>query len=286
MQHISSPKRTSEILSRYGIRLKKNLGQNYMIDTNSIRKMVSSAGVKLGDTVLEIGSGIGSLTEILAEEGARVVAVEIDKKVSDAFSDIFAEELATGRVVLITEDAMDIDYGKLYSEYDIDKMVSNLPYKVSAPLMLKILRESDIKKHWITVQKDIADRILAGIGDKNYSSYSVKANFLADWSMSFKVSRNCFIPRPFVDSVVLEVSRKLLPSGFEDDRDVEDLFNLINASFAHRRKKLLNSLSLDARYSKVLPVIGRLLSDRGKDAGVRAEELALEDFIYIYKNMG
>jgi len=286
-QYISSPKRTTEILSEYGIRLRKSLGQNYMIDTNSIKKMVSKACIEEKETILEIGSGIGSLTEILLGSGAfRVVCVEIDKKVAEAFSNIFSKELESGKVRLILEDAMDIDFGALSLEYGIVKMVSNLPYKVAAPLMLKILREApDIKSSWVTIQKDIADRMLARSGDKNYSSYTIKSNFLGEYRSLFKVSRNCFMPKPFVDSMVLEARRRRLPEGFDGDSDVGDFFDLVNSSFIHRRKKLLNSLSLNTRYGVKLKKITSLLRDLGKDTGLRAEELDLEDYIHIYKNI-
>lgn len=285
-QYISSPKRTSEILSQYGIRLKKGLGQNYMIDTNSIKKIVSLAGIEKGEAILEIGSGIGSLTEILLEAGAgKVICIEIDKRVSGAFRDLFNRQIDEGRVELIIIDAMDIDYGDLYSEYNIKKMVSNLPYKIAAPLMLKILLETlEVGEFWATIQKDIADRMLAKRGDKNYSSYTVKSNLLAEYKSSFKVSRNCFIPKPFVDSVVLEGRRKSLPEGFID-QDIQDFFNLVNNAFLHRRKKLLNSLSLNVSYGTILDRIKELLQELGKSSGVRAEDLTLEDFIYIYKNI-
>jgi 16S rRNA (adenine1518-N6/adenine1519-N6)-dimethyltransferase len=285
-QYISSPKRTSEILSQYGIRLRKGLGQNYMIDTNSIKKMVSLAGIKKGETVLEIGSGIGSLTEILLEAGAgKVICIEIDKKVSEAFRELFNDQINQGNIELIITDAMNMDYRELCGKYSIKKMVSNLPYKVAAPLMLKILLETPVmEQFWATIQKDIADRMLAKKGDKNYSSYTLKSNLLAEYKSCFKVSRNCFIPRPFVDSVVLEGRRKNLPKDFEN-QDIRDFFDLVNISFLHRRKKLLNSISLNAKYGAILDKIKDLLQELGKDPRVRAEDLTLEDFIYIYNNI-
>ena len=151
--------------------------------------------------------------------------------------------------------------------------------------MLNILLEAPgVEKFWVTIQKDIADRMLARKGDKNYSSYTVKSNLLAEYKSCFKVSRNCFIPKPFVDSVVLEAKRKNLPENFES-RDIQEFFNLANSGFLHRRKKLLNSLSLDAKYSEVLDRIKELLKDLDKDPGVRSEDLTLQDFVYIYKNI-
>jgi len=199
--YISSPGKTVKILSDHNIRLRKSLGQNYIIDTNSVKKMVSFAQVTGEDSILEIGCGIGSLTEVLLENRpAKIICIEVDRKVSEIFRDIFREEIGNGSVVLIIEDAMDIDFEKLSSLYNINKMISNLPYKIAATLTLKILKETEkIPQSWMTIQKDIADRLTAEPGDKNYSSYTVKSNTLACYRSCFKISRNCFLPRPFVD---------------------------------------------------------------------------------------
>jgi len=286
-QYISSPKRTIGILSAYGIRLRKGLGQNYIIDTNTIKKIVAAADIRKGEAVLEIGSGIGSLTEILLQEGAgKVICIEIDKKVSEAFRATLAGALEEGKIELITKDAMDIDLGSLSSEYGINKMVSNLPYKIAAPLMLKILRGApQIKTTLVTIQKDIADRILASKGDKDYSAYTVKSDLLADHRACFKVSRNCFMPKPFVDSVVLETSRKGLPPIFKTAGQVDRYFDLVNSAFRHRRKKLLNSLAASEAYKARLERITGLLKDLDKDFSVRAEDLSPGDYIYIFKNL-
>ncbi len=286
-QYISSPKRTSEILSDYGIRLRKRLGQNYMIDTNSIKKLVSLADIVPGETILEIGSGIGSLTEILLKSGAgKVICIEIDRKVSEAFKDIFSDDIKKGRIELKTIDAMDIDFEKLAKEHNIEKMLSNLPYKIAAPLMLKMLREAPSITHfWATIQKDIAERLLAETGDKNYSSYTIKSNLLADYRLCFKISRNCFIPKPFVGSVVVEVSRRTLPEGFGGSNGIEKFFDLVNSSFIHRRKKLLNSLALSKNYRRELDKITGLLPGIGKNTEVRAQNLSLEDYIFLFKNL-
>jgi 16S rRNA (adenine1518-N6/adenine1519-N6)-dimethyltransferase len=288
MQHyISSPKNTLKILSDYGIRLRKSLGQNYIIDTNSIKKMVSLAGIRSGEAILEVGSGIGSLTEIIIGSGAeRVACIEIDKKVSMAFKDIFQKEVDSGRIILLTMDAMDVDYGRLASENRIEKMLSNLPYKIASPLILKILVEApQIKSFYVTVQKDIADRIMAKRGDKNYSSFTVKSNLLADYRQCFKISRYCFMPKPFVDSAVIEAKRKPLPAGFRNYDDMRKFFNFVNSSFLHRRKKILNSLQFNTDYSGKLDKISSLLQERGKDSSMRAEDLALDDYIYIFNNL-
>ncbi len=283
---ISSPGETARILSGYGIRLKKSLGQNFLVDTNSAKKIVKYAGVDSRDVILEIGSGIGSLTEILINKAKRVVCIEIDNLLIKAFKDIF-DEVSKEKIQLIQVDALKLDYAYIAGKYRITKVVSNLPYSIAAPLLMKILMEAEgIRKLFVTMQKDIAERLLASAGDKNYSSYTVKANFLADFNFCFRISRNCFLPRPFVDSVVIKVDRKdnrfLIDQGFE----IDDFFDFINGCFLHRRKKLVNSLSQsNSRYCHKSELAIKLLSEIGKNENVRAEELRLEDYIFLYKKL-
>ncbi|MBE3115429.1 MAG: ribosomal RNA small subunit methyltransferase A [Actinobacteria bacterium] len=284
--YISSPGKTVQILSRYGIRLKKSLGQNFLIDTNSAKKIISYAGVNADDVILEVGSGIGSLTEILFPKVKRVVCVEIDNLLIEAFKDIFSENLGE-KIQLIQADALKLNYTDIAGKYKINKVVSNLPYNIAAPLILKILIEAeDIKKLFITIQKDIAERLLASAGDKNYSSYTVKSNFLADFNFCFQISRNCFLPKPFVGSAVVEVSRKDNRGLMDENFKTGDFFDFVNSCFLHRRKKLINSLSQsNTRYCYKLELIIKLLSEIGKNRDVRAEELYLKDYIFLYKKL-
>ncbi|MDP3011693.1 MAG: 16S rRNA (adenine(1518)-N(6)/adenine(1519)-N(6))-dimethyltransferase RsmA [Candidatus Hydromicrobium sp.] len=284
--YISSPGKTVQILSRYGIRLKKSLGQNFLIDTNSAKKIISYAGVNADDVILEVGSGIGSLTEILFPKVKRVVCVEIDNLLIEAFKDIFSENLGE-KIQLIQADALKLNYTDIAGKYKINKVVSNLPYSIAAPLILKILIEAeDIKKLFITIQKDIAERLLASAGDKNYSSYTVKSNFLADFNFCFQISRNCFLPKPFVGSAVVEVSRKDNRVLMDENFKTGDFFDFVNSCFLHRRKKLINSLSQsNTRYCYKLELIIKLLSEIGKNKDVRAEELYLKDYISLYKKL-
>lgn len=284
--YISSPGKTVQILSRYGIRLKKSLGQNFLIDTNSAKKIISYAGVNADDVILEVGSGIGSLTEILLPKVKRVVCVEIDNLLIEAFKDIFSENLGE-KIQLIQADALKLNYTDIAGKYKINKVVSNLPYNIAAPLILKILIEAeDIKKLFITIQKDIAERLLASAGDKNYSSYTVKSNFLADFNFCFQISRNCFLPKPFVGSAVVEVSRKDNRVLMDENFKIGDFFDFVNSCFLHRRKKLINSLSQsNTRYCYKLELIIKLLSEIGKNRDVRAEELYLKDYISLYKKL-
>src|SRR3972149_1678760 len=283
--YISSPSRTAQILKYYGIKLKKSLGQNFLIDTNSAKKIVKYAGVNSRDIILEIGSGIGSLTEILIGEAKKVVCIEIDKRLVKVFEDIFKDS-SKEKIKLIQADALKIDYAFIADKYKITKVISNLPYSIAAHLLLKILTETeDIKKFFVTIQKDIAARLLASVGDKNYSSYNLKSNFLADFNYCFQISRNCFFPRPFTDSVVVEINRK--DTGILADKNLStgDFFDFLNSCFLHRRKKLVNSLSLSDRYCHKLELVIKLLSEIGKSKDVRAEELYLKDYIFLFKEL-
>lgn len=282
--YISSPGRTIQILNKYKIKLRKNLGQNFLIDTNSARKIASCAGVNSDDVILEIGSGIGSLTEILLATAKKVICVEVDNLMIKVFRDIFEDKIGK-EVQLISSDALKIDYSEIGLKYGINKMVSNLPYSIAAPLILKILTESEnIKALFATIQKDIALRLLALPGDKNYSSYTVKAKFLADFSLCFNISRNCFMPRPFVDSAVVRADRKDTSVLTGKKFSTPDFFNFVNSCFLHRRKKLVNSLFQDDCKYKLETVTG-LLSDMGRGKDVRAQELDLKDYVYLYKKL-
>jgi len=278
--YISHPSRTARILKEYGIFLKKRLGQNFLADINILKKIAGVSELSKKENVLEIGSGIGSLTEVLLQNASRIMCIEVDRKLIKAFVDIFGEKIGN-KVILIEKDAMKLNYHEIAARYEIRKMVSNLPYGIAAPLILKILVEApQIRKMYITIQKDIAERLLAEKGSKNYSSYTVKANLLADFRLLFSVSRNCFIPVPNVDSAVIEVSANKKSKL----TNILDFFEFIEICFLHRRKKLINSITAGGNKSYIdkMHLIIKMLHDTGKDENVRAEELSLEEFLTIF----
>ncbi|MBM3700389.1 MAG: ribosomal RNA small subunit methyltransferase A [Actinobacteria bacterium] len=293
-QYISSPSKTAEILKEYDIRLKKTLGQNFIIDTNILKKIVRLSGIGKGETILEIGSGIGSLTEILLGSAEKVVCVELDSRLSDVFETTL-QYYVPERAILIKDDAMKLDYAHLAEKYNIKKIVSNLPYKIAAPLILKILFNAPIiSKMYLTIQKDIADRLLASKGDKNYNAFSVKAGFLADFKVLFSVQKASFIPVPHVDSVFIEVAsksggneagkfKKSYNGGFSEGK-IKEFFEFIDACFLHRRKKMLNSLeksSLEYIKGKTENII-EYLEKSGKNKNIRAEELSIYEFLELF----
>jgi len=283
--YISSPSKTAEILNLHNIRLKKSLGQNFLIDTNILKKITRAAELKPEDIVLEIGSGIGSLTEIMLPQVKKIICIEVDGRLVQVFNEIFRSRLSS-QIDLIESDAMKLDYKELMARTGATKVVSNLPYKIAAPLILKIMLEAPGIEHYcLTIQKDIADRLVAKKGDKNYSSYAVKANFLADFKILFTVSRSCFIPAPFVDSVVVKAGRKT--SKKTADINTPDFFGFVEDCFLHRRKKMINSLlaSNEYKYVDKINLIIKMLHGIGKDKNLRAEDLDLDGFLFLYRSL-
>jgi 16S rRNA (adenine1518-N6/adenine1519-N6)-dimethyltransferase len=318
--YISSPSKTSEILSQYSIKLKKSLGQNFLIDTNVLKKIIRAAELKPDDVVLEIGSGIGSLTELMLSCVKKVICIEIDSLLAGAFRNIFSKNIGSN-LELIEADALRLNYEEICGRYSVNKIVSNLPYKIAAPLIIKILLEpTEIKTMYLTIQKDIAARFLAKVGDKNknYSSYTVKSNFLADFAVLFSISRNCFMPKPFVDSVVVKTSQKDIIENIKSlgvnraavnkvvgskaaggkaaggkaadtkapAERILAFFNFIDKCFTHRRKKLVNSLfGGSPKNIDKIDLTVKMLSDIGKGRDARAEELTLADYLFLYNNL-
>ncbi|MCL6087862.1 MAG: hypothetical protein M1475_05575, partial [Actinobacteria bacterium] len=175
--YISAPSRTAEILKQYNLTLRKTLGQNFLIDANVLKKIAKFAELKKSDVILEVGAGIGSLTEIIVPNVKKIICVEMDRNIAAAFKEIFVSKIGR-KVFLIVGDAMKLNYNEICLKYGISKFVANLPYKIAAPLILRILSQTDkIKDFYITIQKDIADRMLAKPGDRNYNAFTVKLNY-------------------------------------------------------------------------------------------------------------
>ena len=286
-EFISSAGNTALLLKKYDIRLKKSLGQNFLIDTNVLKKIAKASGAGENDTILEIGSGLGSLTEILVPLVKNMVCVEVDTKLSKAFREEMAGFIGSN-ITLIESDAMKIDYGRLAGEFKINKVVSNLPYKIAAPLIITILKNAPgIDKMYLTIQKDIADRLTAKAGDKNYSSYTVKTALLADFKIMFQISGTCFMPVPNVGSVFVEVCRKNIKDSKIKPDNINEFLSFIDNCFLHRRKKLVNSLQkvLEKYNIDKKDLMVKMLHGIGKDAEVRAEDLTLEDFIKLFLSL-
>ena len=250
----------------------KKLGQNFVIDANTVRRIVKSAGVVAGETVVEVGPGLGSLTLGLLEAGAAVVAVEIDKRLA-AQLPVTVSSLAPGSsLTVITEDALRVDS----LPGDPSVFVANLPYNVSVPVLLHFLEHFDsIDRGLVMVQAEVGERVAAGPGSKVYGSPSIKAAWYGEFSTAGKVSRQVFWPVPNVDSILVRFERREQP-GTEEERLAT--FALVDAAFQQRRKMLRQSLS------GVLGGSGEA-STRLEAAGVaptaRGEELTVADFLRV-----
>ena len=260
-------RRLRELLERYGAGPKKSLGQNFVIDPNTIRKVVEVAAVGPQDRVLEIGAGCGSLTLGLAGAAQEVVAVEIDDRLIELLREVTG---ALSNVTLIHGDALDLDLGS----FNAEALVGNLPYNIAALLVLRVLEEApQIERLTVMTQREVGERLAAGPGSKAYGQTSVMVRFYGQASVAARVSRRAFFPEPNVDSVLLRIDRT--PAA---DVDKSAFFDVVRQGFSQRRKMLRNALAT----SQGDPgVVERALSTCGLPVTARAEELDFEDFVRL-----
>ena len=232
----SLSKETKEILSKYGIKLNKNLGQNYLIDKNKRNQIISFGNINENDVILEIGTGIGTLTIELAKKAKKVIAIEQDPKIFKIISERLKEE-KIDNVELINDDALNVDFPKF------NKIISNLPYQISSPITFKFLNY-DFDLAILMYQKEFAERMNGSVGTRNYSRLSAMLYFKCDVETLTDVSSESFIPKPKVDSAVI----KLTPKDVEiTDADFEVYSKFTKALFQHRNKKIRNAL-IDSRH--------------------------------------
>ena len=274
---LGNPKNTIEVIQKYEFAFQKKFGQNFLIDTHVLDKIIRAAGVTKEDMVLEIGPGIGTMTQCLAEAAGRVVAVEIDSNLIPILKDTLKDY---DNITVINEDILKVDIKKLAEEYNGGrpiKVVANLPYYITTPI-IKGLFESEVPIDNITVmvQKEVADRMQTGPGSKDYGALSLAVQYYAEPYIVANVPPNCFIPRPNVGSAVIRLTRHQKPPVEVKDSGL--MFRLIRASFNQRRKTLQNGLnnSSELHYSK--EQIARAIESLGVPATVRGEALTLEQF--------
>ena len=274
---LGNPQHTIEILQKYHFNFQKKFGQNFLIDTHVLEKIIRSAEITKDDMVLEIGPGIGTMTQYLAEAAGKVVAVEIDKNLIP----ILEETLSSyDNVTVINEDVMKLDIAKLAEEENGGcpiKVVANLPYYITTPIIMGLF-ENHVPLESITVmvQKEVADRMQTGPGNKDYGALSLAVQYYAEPYIVANVPPNCFMPRPKVGSAVIRLTcHEKPPVEVEDERL---MFHIIRASFNQRRKTLANGLNnsdlLDIPKEKIMEAIESL----GKGKSVRGEALSLEEF--------
>lgn len=280
VKHLGNPTNTIEILDKYGFSFQKKFGQNFLIDENVVRKIVREAGVTKDDFVLEVGPGIGTMTQILCEEAREVVAVEIDKKLIPILT---RDTLSYyDNVTVINEDILKLDIAKLAKEKNDGrpiKVVANLPYYITTPIIMGLF-ESGVALDSITimVQKEVADRMQVGPGTKDYGALSLAVQYYAKPSIVLTVPASCFMPRPNVDSAVIKLERYSQPPV--DVKDAHLMFNIIRASFNQRRKTMTNSV-VNAGLGITKERLLAALEACGLPATVRGEALTLEQFAQL-----
>ncbi len=273
-EKLSNPKVTVQTIQKYGFRFQKRYGQNFLIDDHVIRKILRAADITKEDTVVEIGPGIGTLTQYLAEAAGKVYAVEIDEKLLP----ILADTLSTyENVEVIHNDILKCDLNRLLGEGNRCKIVANLPYYITTPIIMGLL-EGQVPAESITVmvQKEVAERMDAGPGSKIYGALSLAVQYYADTYLAANVPPNCFMPRPAVGSAVIRLTaRKEPPVSVKDDRH---MFRLIRASFNERRKTLVNGLRNDPELGITKEAVEAALTEMGLPTTVRGETLSLVQF--------
>ena len=242
MEKLSNPQKTIEILQKYQFVFQKRFGQNFLIDPHVLEKIMAAAQIGPEDCVLEIGPGIGTMTQYLAERAARVVAVEIDEGLIPILQETLKDY---GNVTLIRADILKVDIKELAQEYGGGrpfKVVANLPYYITTPIVMGLLEgDAPVESITVMVQKEVADRMQAGPGSKDYGALSLAVQYYADPYIAANVPPNCFIPRPNVGSAVIRLTRHAVPPVHVEDPAL--LFRIIRASFNQRRKTLVNSLN-------------------------------------------
>lgn len=270
------PKNTIEVLKETGFSFKKSLGQNFLIDESVLRRIIEAAELTKDDDVLEIGPGIGTMTEALSEAAGHVYAVELDNRLIPILRENLRDR---DNVTVIHGDILKTDLRALSEEYCGGrplKAVANLPYSVTTPALLKLLSEdAPILSATLMVQKEVAERMMAEPGTKAYGALSLAVQYRAEISVAANVPRNCFIPRPEVDSQVVHL--RCFPEPPVRTEDPELMFRLIRASFNERRKTLVNGLA-NGKIGYTKEEITEAVAALGKGETVRGETLSLEDF--------
>ena len=272
MAYLGSPSATKEVINKYSFAFQKKFGQNFLIDANILENIVGAAEISKEDFVLEIGPGIGTMTQYLCEAAGQVVAVEIDKMLIPILQDTLSEY---DNVEIINQDVLKVDIKSLAEEKNQGKpikVVANLPYYITTPIIMGLFESKvPIESITIMVQKEVADRMQTGPGSKDYGALSLAVQYYADAKVMLNVSASCFMPRPNVDSAVIQLTRhRKAPVDVEDEKL---MFQIIRASFNQRRKTLVNglknSLELDFSKEEILSAIQEI----GKPDTIRGEAL-------------
>lgn len=279
MATLGIPQNTIEILKKYNFVFQKKYGQNFLIDTHVLEKIIRAASIGSDDVVLEIGPGIGTLTQYLCENARQVIAVEID----DMLIPILGETLKDyDNVKIVHNDILKVDVNEIVSEYPGSsiKVVANLPYYITTPIIMGLFESGvPIDSITIMVQKEVAERMQAKPGTKDYGALTLAVQYYADAKIMANVPPNCFMPRPAVGSAVINLVKH--KEKRYDVKNEDMLFRIIRASFNQRRKTLQNGLNNAANLPYTKQQIAEAIEKMGLPTAVRGEKLSLEQFVEL-----
>ena len=285
MATLGIPQNTIAILQNYNIMFQKRFGQNFLIDTRVLDKIISASGITKDDMILEVGPGIGTMTQYLCESARKVVAVEIDKNLIPILENDTLKEYDNVRV--INEDILKLDINKLVEEENDGKpikVVANLPYYITTPIIMGLFESHvPIESITIMVQKEVADRMQVGPGTKDYGALSLAVQYYAKPEIIANVPPNCFMPRPNVGSAVIKLTRhEQVPVEVKDEKL---MFKLIRAAFNQRRKTLQNSINNSPELSLSKDQVVEALDKMGLSQTIRGEALSLEQFAELANHL-
>ncbi len=277
MANLGNPQNTIDIIKKYDFVFQKRFGQNFLIDTHVLDKIIRAAGVTKEDMVLEIGPGIGTMTQYLAEAAREVVAVEIDRNLIPILEETLSEY---DNVTVINEDILKLDLVKLAKERNGGrpiKVVANLPYYITTPIIMGLFEgQVPIDNITVMVQKEVAERMQAKPGTKDYGALSLAVQYYAEPYIAANVPPNCFMPRPNVGSAVIRLTRFDEPPVKVTDEGL--MFKIIRAAFNQRRKTLQNSINNSPELSITKEIVAKALENMELSASVRGEAMSLEQF--------
>ena len=285
MAYLGEPQHTIAVLQKYNFHFQKKFGQNFLIDTHVLERIIDEAGITKDDFVIEIGPGIGTMTQYLCEAAGAVAAVEIDKNLIPILADTLSEY---DNVEVIHNDILKVDIAALADEKNGGrpiKVVANLPYYITTPIIMGLF-ESHVPIESITVmvQKEVADRMQCGPGSKDYGALSLAVQYYAKPEIVATVPPNCFMPRPNVGSAVIRLTRH--ESAPVDVADERLMFRLIRASFNQRRKTLVNGLKNSSDLNYTREQIEAAITAIGQPLTIRGEALTLEQFAQLANELG
>ena len=277
MANLVKPEETIKILKKYNFNFQKKFGQNFLIDAHVLDKIISAAEITKEDTVLEIGPGIGTMTQALCEAAKQVIAVEIDKNLIPILENDTLKDY--DNAVVVNNDILATDIPALLKENGTDsaKVVANLPYYITTPIIMGLLeKHAPVKSITVMVQKEVAVRMQAAPGNKDYGALSLAVQYYCEPYLAANVPQNCFIPRPNVGSAVIVL--KLHDTPPVKVSDEKFMFKLIRAAFNQRRKTLVNALRNSPELSLTREQIEEALTKLNMDINIRGEMLGLEEF--------